>query len=205
MVNLTLCVITVATLAHTSCQQTNSLGTLKIKTKYIQITNCWALMLSLYVCSVSDTWNDVLTPKSPCVLCVCVCVCVCVFQELIPVLLGVVANHPDSKTRDQLIHIMFNLIKRPDRHQRYSYNGLVLSFHCIHTLPSIPPSSLTAYRQMIMNGCVEYAKMCGSLRVESELLPQMWEQISHKYYERRLLVAEACGVLAPYTPVSLPQ
>ena len=54
-----------------------------------------------------------------------------------------------------------------------------------------------------MNGCVEYAKMCGSLRVESELLPQMWEQISHKYYERRLLVAEACGVLAPYTPVSI--
>ena len=44
--------------------------------------------------------------------------------------------------------------------------------------------------------------MCGSTRVESELLPQMWEQISHKYYERRLLVAEACGVLAPYTPVS---
>lgn len=55
---------------------------------------------------------------------------------------------------------------------------------------------------MIMNGCVEYAKICGSTRVESELLPQMWEQISHKYYERRLLVAEACGVLAPYTPVS---
>ena len=53
-----------------------------------------------------------------------------------------------------------------------------------------------------MNGCVEYAKMCGSMRVESELLPQMWEQITHKYYERRLLVAEACGVLAPYTPVS---
>ena len=52
-----------------------------------------------------------------------------------------------------------------------------------------------------MNGCVEYAKMCGSMRVETELLPQMWEQISHKYYERRLLVAEACGVLAPYIPV----
>ena len=55
---------------------------------------------------------------------------------------------------------------------------------------------------MIMNGCVEYAKLSGSTRVESELLPQMWEQITHKYYERRLLVAESCGVLAPYIPVS---
>ena len=42
----------------------------------------------------------------------------CMCQELIPVLLSVIASHPDSKTRDQLLHIMFNLIKRPDRHQR---------------------------------------------------------------------------------------
>lgn len=28
-------------------------------------------------------------------------------------------------------------------------------------------------------------------------------QINHKYPERRLLVAEACGALAPYLPVSL--
>ena len=26
-------------------------------------------------------------------------------------------------------------------------------------------------------------------------------QITHKHYERRLLVAESCGVLAPYIPV----
>ena len=63
-------------------------------------------------------------------------------------------------------------------------------------------STSLPHRQMIMNGCVEYAKLSGSTRVESELLPQMWEQITHKYYERRLLVAESCGVLAPYIPVS---
>ena len=45
----------------------------------------------------------------------------CVHQELIPVLLSVIASHPDSKIRDQLLHIMFNLIKRPDKHQRYVY------------------------------------------------------------------------------------
>lgn len=28
-------------------------------------------------------------------------------------------------------------------------------------------------------------------------------QINHKYPERRLLVAESCGALAPYLPVSI--
>ena len=28
-------------------------------------------------------------------------------------------------------------------------------------------------------------------------------QITHKHFERRLLVAECCGVLAPYIPVSI--
>ena len=34
-------------------------------------------------------------------------------------LLIVIASHPDPKMRDQLLHTMFNLIKRPDRHQRF--------------------------------------------------------------------------------------
>jgi len=29
---------------------------------------------------------------------------------------------------------------------------------------------------------------------------QAWEQIEHRHTERRLLVAEACGTLAPYIP-----
>ena len=33
------------------------------------------------------------------------------------------------------------------------------------------------HRQVIMSGCVAFAKMSGSTRVESELLPQMWEQV----------------------------
>ena len=36
-----------------------------------------------------------------------------------PILLCVVSKHPDSKTRDQLLHMMFNLIKRPDKQQRW--------------------------------------------------------------------------------------
>uniref|UniRef100_A0A4W5K3F7 RAB11 binding and LisH domain, coiled-coil and HEAT repeat containing n=1 Tax=Hucho hucho TaxID=62062 RepID=A0A4W5K3F7_9TELE len=44
---------------------------------------------------------------------------------------------------------------------------------------------------MILTGCVAFARHVGPTRIEAELLPQCWEQINHKYSERRLLVAEA--------------
>ncbi|XP_043921118.1 RAB11-binding protein RELCH [Protopterus annectens] len=93
-------------------------------------------------------------------------------KELIPLILCTSCLHPESKERDQLLHILFNLIKRPDDEQR----------------------------QMILTGCVAFARHVGPTRVEAELLPQCWEQINHKYPERRLLVAESCGALAPYLP-----
>uniref|UniRef100_A0A8C7M8P9 RAB11 binding and LisH domain, coiled-coil and HEAT repeat containing n=1 Tax=Oncorhynchus kisutch TaxID=8019 RepID=A0A8C7M8P9_ONCKI len=93
-------------------------------------------------------------------------------QELIPLILCTACLHPEPKERDQLLHILFNLIKRPDDEQR----------------------------RMILTGCVAFARHVGPTRVEAELLPQCWEQINHKYSERRLLVAEACGALAPYLP-----
>ncbi|XP_065114156.1 RAB11-binding protein RELCH homolog isoform X4 [Paramisgurnus dabryanus] len=93
-------------------------------------------------------------------------------KELIPLILCTACLHPEPKERDQLLHILFNLIKRPDDEQR----------------------------QMILTGCVAFARHVGPTRVEAELLPQCWEQINHKYPERRLLVAEACGALAPYLP-----
>ncbi|KAG8442483.1 hypothetical protein GDO86_011322 [Hymenochirus boettgeri] len=93
-------------------------------------------------------------------------------EELIPLILCTACLHPEPKERDQLLHILFNLIKRPDDEQR----------------------------QMILTGCVAFARHVGPTRVEAELLPQCWEQINHKYPERRLLVAESCGDLAPYLP-----
>ncbi|XP_076868993.1 RAB11-binding protein RELCH homolog isoform X2 [Brachyhypopomus gauderio] len=93
-------------------------------------------------------------------------------EELIPLILCTACLHPEPKERDQLLHILFNLIKRPDDDQR----------------------------QMILTGCVAFARHVGPTRVEAELLPQCWEQINHKYPERRLLVAESCGALAPYLP-----
>ncbi|XP_030059094.1 RAB11-binding protein RELCH isoform X2 [Microcaecilia unicolor] len=93
-------------------------------------------------------------------------------EELIPLILCTACLHPEPRERDQLLHILFNLIKRPDDEQR----------------------------QMILTGCVAFARHVGPTRVEAELLPQCWEQINHKYPERRLLVAESCGALAPYLP-----
>uniref|UniRef100_A0A8C2ZY93 RAB11 binding and LisH domain, coiled-coil and HEAT repeat containing n=1 Tax=Cyclopterus lumpus TaxID=8103 RepID=A0A8C2ZY93_CYCLU len=93
-------------------------------------------------------------------------------EELIPLILCTACLHPEPKERDKLLHILFNLIKRPDDEQR----------------------------QMILTGCVAFARHVGPTRVEAELLPQCWEQINHKYPERRLLVAESCGALAPYLP-----
>lgn len=96
-------------------------------------------------------------------------------EELIPVLLCAIKLHPSSKERDNLLNILFNLIKKPDCDQR----------------------------TMILNGFASIARQIGPSRIEDELLPQCWEQISHKYIERRLLVAESCGVLAPYVPAEI--
>lgn len=96
-------------------------------------------------------------------------------EELIPLIVSAAALHTDSKTRDNLLNLLFNLIKRPEVEQR----------------------------QMILLGCVAFARHAGASRVETELLPQCWEQIAHRYVERRLLVAEACGALAPYIPAEL--
>lgn len=40
------------------------------------------------------------------------------FKELIPVILCTAIHHPDTKERDGLMHMLFNLIKRPDEEQR---------------------------------------------------------------------------------------
>lgn len=91
-------------------------------------------------------------------------------EELLPLMMCAIERHPDSKIRDSLTHTLFNLIKRPDEHQR----------------------------RIIMDACVSLAKNVGEMRTETELLPQCWEQINHMYEERRLLVSQSCGELAEF-------
>eukprot|EP00007_Cunea_sp_BSH-02190019_P004870 CAMPEP_0174231108 /NCGR_PEP_ID=MMETSP0417-20130205/1715_1 /TAXON_ID=242541 /ORGANISM="Mayorella sp, Strain BSH-02190019" /LENGTH=1289 /DNA_ID=CAMNT_0015308929 /DNA_START=1 /DNA_END=3867 /DNA_ORIENTATION=- len=96
-------------------------------------------------------------------------------EELLPVLLSVIRQHPDSQARDTLTKLLFNLILRPTADQR----------------------------RMIMDGCVALAQLAGPERTEIELLPQCWEQITDRYEERRILVAQSCGALAPFVRPAL--
>lgn len=81
----------------------------------------------------------------------------------------------NSREREKLLHLLFNLIKRPNEEQR----------------------------NIILTGLVGLARVLGPTKLEAELLPQCWEQLTHKYIERRLLVAQSTAALAPYTPPSL--
>ncbi len=91
-------------------------------------------------------------------------------EELVPVILSVIRQHDSPDVRDSLMNQLFNLIKKPDEGQRMT----------------------------IMDGCVALARAIGPVRTETELLPQCWEQVTHKHPERRVLVADSCGALAAY-------
>ena len=111
-------------------------------------------------------------------------------------ILVAIRQHPDTKTRDHLTQMLFNLIKIPDENQR-RVTRPPPSLSC---LPVLEHSSwvVSCCRQIIMAGCVALAQIIGQDRTGSELLPQCWEQISSKHKERRVLVAESCGALAPF-------
>lgn len=96
-------------------------------------------------------------------------------EELLPLMMCAIERHPDCGVRDLLTHTLFNLIKRPDENQR----------------------------RIIMDACVTLSRNIGEERTELELLPQCWEQINHKYEERRLLVAQSCGELAQFVKADI--
>ncbi|KAL9645584.1 hypothetical protein ABK040_000647 [Willaertia magna] len=96
-------------------------------------------------------------------------------QDLMPIIIATLQVHPNEDVRDKLAESLFNLIKKPDAQQR----------------------------EMIMNGCISLARKISPERFENELLPQCWKQIGHKYHERKILVAEACGNLAHYVKASV--
>lgn len=71
--------------------------------------------------------------------------------------------------------LLLGLLKRPDEEQR----GAVVA------------------------GLAWLARAVGGAGVECEVLPHVWGQVEHRRAERRLLVAEAVGCLAPHTPAAL--
>ena len=74
-------------------------------------------------------------------------------EELLPLFLTAIQKHPDTKVRDQLLHLLFNLTKKPDSDQR----------------------------KVILRGFKKMARTLGHEKVETELLPQLWEQLDHKH------------------------
>uniref|UniRef100_A0A1Y1KW97 Uncharacterized protein n=1 Tax=Photinus pyralis TaxID=7054 RepID=A0A1Y1KW97_PHOPY len=91
-------------------------------------------------------------------------------EEVIPLLVCLVYLNPNAAERDKLLQQLFNLKKKPSREER----------------------------EVILAGIVSIARCSGENLVENEILPQCWEQLTHKYVERRLLVVESCMVLIPY-------
>uniref|UniRef100_A0A8C4Q4H5 LisH domain-containing protein n=1 Tax=Eptatretus burgeri TaxID=7764 RepID=A0A8C4Q4H5_EPTBU len=85
-------------------------------------------------------------------------------EDLVPLLLSVAFLHPSTCTRDKLLHVFFNLIKRPDLKQRHS----------------------------ILAGCAAFGLLAGPSRLGSELLPQCWEQVSS--CPHRMLCSLECDV-----------
>ncbi|XP_017781128.1 PREDICTED: lisH domain and HEAT repeat-containing protein KIAA1468 homolog isoform X1 [Nicrophorus vespilloides] len=88
-------------------------------------------------------------------------------EEAIPLLICAVHLNPNSTVRDKLLQQLFNLKKKP----------------------------LDIERSSILAGISAIAKYTKETVVENELLPQCWEQLTHKHVERRLLVVESCRVL----------
>uniref|UniRef100_A0A8C5DVH7 LisH domain-containing protein n=1 Tax=Gouania willdenowi TaxID=441366 RepID=A0A8C5DVH7_GOUWI len=164
------CDIVVSVLCYCRCSRTLSPAFQQALLSFCRM--CSDSRLGAEVSRIADSEESVMLMLGRCLPHIVPNVLLAKREELIPLILCTACLHPQPKERDQLLHILFNLIKRPDDEQR----------------------------QMILTGCVAFARHVGPTRVEAELLPQCWEQINHKYPERRLLVAESCGALAPYLP-----
>ncbi|XP_049808480.1 RAB11-binding protein RELCH homolog [Schistocerca nitens] len=96
-------------------------------------------------------------------------------EEIIPLIVMTIQLHPEADSRDKLLNLLFNLKKKPNEEERLT----------------------------IIAGMVAIAQCSGPALVETEVLPQCWEQLSHKHIERRLLVVESCSALAPYVSSSI--
>ncbi|XP_033223376.1 RAB11-binding protein RELCH homolog isoform X2 [Belonocnema kinseyi] len=92
-------------------------------------------------------------------------------EELIPLILSAVRLQSSSVGKDKLLQLLFNLKKKPQEDER----------------------------RVILGGLVAMARLNNGLTENEEILNLCWEQSQHKYTERRLLAAECCSVLAPFT------
>ena len=69
--------------------------------------------------------------------------------EIVPALLAIIRQQQDGLVRAQLVHTLFNLVKKPNSEQR----------------------------RVILDSYIELAVHLGPARTAAELLPQCWEQV----------------------------
>ncbi len=91
-------------------------------------------------------------------------------DEVVPLLVALASKADDEKVRDELIGLLFGLVKKPDAQQRAA----------------------------ILGGCIHLAQLLGRRLTEGVMVPQCWDSLLHKAEERRLLVAQFAGVIAPH-------
>ena len=119
------------------------------------------------------------------------------FQELIPLILCTASLHPDPKERDQLLNILFNLIKRPDQDQRWLFwwNFIFyLIIMCENCLKSIIPGMtmiviITFAAEQIL---LSIYHLCNYFNRISYHLCTIWFQISFNKIKRKSPVSCMC-------------
>ncbi|KAM7542647.1 hypothetical protein Aperf_G00000007512 [Anoplocephala perfoliata] len=102
----------------------------------------------------------------------------------LPLLVQAICLHPDGAVRDKLLRSLFNLFTDS---------------------PEAETSMVEMKRAVtILRQCRDLATCLGPLRIECELLPQIWSQLNeHPSICLRKLLLSACGVMAPATPSRL--
>ena len=96
-------------------------------------------------------------------------------QFLIPLLICTSILRTKSDDGEHLLAVLFNLYDKPTYRQR----------------------------QVISSACVCFARQTGSVRIRTELLPRLWEDLTHACEQRRCLVVETCARLTCYLSVNL--
>lgn len=94
--------------------------------------------------------------------------------DLIPLITCTIRVCHDAKEQERLISLLFNLIKRPNEEQR----------------------------RMILSGIIVVLQVSPHQN-SSLLLPNLWDHVSDKFPERRILLAESCASLAHYVRPAL--
>ena len=92
--------------------------------------------------------------------------------DVVPLLVYAISCQKDARSRESLIGVLFNLMKRPD-----------------------PPT-----RRTVLSGLLWLLHQPGwdSKRIEEELLPHCLDQMNQKYLEKKILVGQTLTVLASY-------